>query len=164
MGFRRIRLTTIRVPILKHVWGVKTNFCAETNMKTRDPRTAWTGDRLVRIWPIFPNFWWSWSGPRFLNLAGPGPTSFCPWIPDEDRQTMQCPRYAWCEKGKEMFGNCKNDEWFDSCKGKLYRKNIRRRFFTWVGIQETKISVHFRSLQNAQKFSLTRDHQSIYFR
>merc|ERR1711990_1215268 len=34
----------------------------------------------------------------------------------EDRQTMQCPRYAWCEKGKEMFGNCKNDEWFDSCK------------------------------------------------
>ena len=36
----------------------------------------------------------------------------------EDVRSIQCTRYAWCEKGVEKFGNCKNDEWFDSCKGK----------------------------------------------
>ena len=42
---------------------------------------------------------------------------------------MQCTRYAWCEKGNEMFGTCKNDEWFDSCTGK---SKLRREYEMFV--------------------------------
>ena len=52
----------------------------------RDPRTAKSGNRPVRIGPRFWNFSGSWSGPvpGFKTFLGPGtgPTGFGPWIPD----------------------------------------------------------------------------------
>ena len=53
----------------------------------------------------------------------------------EDTKIIQCTRYAWCEKGVEKFGNCKNDEWFDSCKGEPNKLEFRGFFeiFTVLG-------------------------------
>ena len=40
-----------------------------TVLAIRNPRTAWSGDRPVRIGPIISKFWWSWTGPRFGNFC-----------------------------------------------------------------------------------------------
>ena len=44
-------------------------------LQTRDPRTAWSEDRSVRLGPRFSKIFWSWSGSvrDFSNFVGPGP-------------------------------------------------------------------------------------------
>ena len=36
--------------------------------RTRDPRTAWSADRSVRVGPRFFRFLWSWCGPEILKF------------------------------------------------------------------------------------------------